>query len=487
MRHSRLLTVFGAAAALVAACTARPIQVEEPESAPELRFSISESAFTVDVDSTVFFGAEILRGSNLTTSWSVNGEKVAGTPSVKWTFRELGVSTVRFLASNSLGNVEKEYTVTVLGIPLVVEYSREETSLDAVVGTPLEMSVTVLSGDKSTLHSWTLDGVQVGDAPLFSKTFTEEETGTHTLVYHGVNVDGESASRTWTVTVVDLPLEVNFTPAQESLEAMETTKLNFTAAIVHGRAGAVYSWKVDGETVCSEAAYTHVCGAPGSYSVSVEVTNAIGEKAFRSWTLTVTEKKALSLVFCDFESFDMGPGIGGYFIGNVAGGASVTQVAENPCKSASNPSAKVLLDRGSIMNQNNTTSGYFKFKINTFPDGVTAVPDREKLTRIRVKIYLGNCGYTPLLQEDTKSTRSAPSEINGIPFDTMNPTMEAWNAAIKTDDWNIFTYDLTTGKYSDQVNNLNQVSQVQFRVFVNFNNQNQKPADVYFDDIEFLE
>ena len=69
----------------------------------------------------------------------------------------------------------------------------------------------------------------------------------------------------------------------------------------------------------------------------------------------------------------------------------------------------------------------------------------------------------------------------------MNPTMEAWNAAIKTDDWNIFTYDLTTGKYSDQVNNLNQVSQVQFRVFVNFNNQNQKPADVYFDDIEFLE
>lgn len=486
MMKQGLLIVLGATAAFMAACTPEAAQKVDPV-APEFKFSIAESSFSVDVDSTVFFGAELLKGTDVKTVWSVNGEKIAGTPSVKWTFSELGVSVVNFQASNSLGKVEKEYIVTVLGIPLVVSYSVEDSQVEAVVGTPLEIAVTVVSGDKSTVHSWMLDDEPVGDTPSFSKTFMEEEIGTHILSYYGENIDGESASKEWAITVVDLPLEVNFTPAEDAVESMETRSVNFAASIVHGATGATYSWKVDGEEVSTESTYVFDCTAQGVFTVSATVTNLIGEKAEKTWTLTVTEKETLSLLFCDFESYEVGPGIGSYFIGNVASGVSVTQVVENPYKTATNSSNKVLVDRGSIMNQNNTTSGYFKFKINTFPDGVTNVPDRANYTKIRVKIYLGECGYTPLLQEDNKSTKSTPSEINGIPFDTMNPTMDAWNAAIKTNDWNVFTYDFTTGKYSNQVNDLSQTSQVQFRVFVNFNNQNQKPVDVYFDDIEFLE
>ena len=221
--------------------------------------------------------------------------------------------------------------------------------------------------------------------------------------------------------------------------------------------------------------------------VSCSVTNAIGETADRNWTVNVAEKSERSLLFDNFEGYEIGPGIGSYYIGNVAGGVSVTQVVENPFKTAVNSSSKVLGDMGSIMNPNNSTSGYFKFKVNTMPDGKTEVPDRARYTKVRVKVYIGESGYTPLLQEDNKSTKSTPSIINGIEFDTMNPTLDAWNAAIKTNDWNVFVYDLTSGKYSGEVNNLAQTGQFQFRVFVNFNNQNQKPADIYFDDIEFVE
>ena len=171
MMKQGLLIVLSVVAAFVVACTPEAAPKEDPV-APEFSFLIAETSFSVDVDSTVFFGAELLKGTDVQTVWSVNGEKVAGTPSVKWTFSELGVFTVNFQASNSLGKVEKEYTVTVLGIPLVVSYSVEAPQVQAVVGSPLEIAVNVVSGDTSTVHSWTLDDEPVSDIPSFSKTFT---------------------------------------------------------------------------------------------------------------------------------------------------------------------------------------------------------------------------------------------------------------------------------------------------------------------------
>ena len=474
------LSLFTAA---FAACTADP-DIREEAAAPEFRFSLPETSFSVDVDSTVLFAAEMVKGTRVKTSWSVNGEKVAGTPSVKWKFTELGVSTVSFLASNSLGKVEKEYTVTVTGIPLKVRYSIPEDAAEAIVGTSFEVSVLVEGGDKGTVHAWTLDGAAIGDGLSISRTFTEEEIGTHTLEYKGRNSDGMTASKTWTITVRDLPLEVGFLPAETEITQMETKQVNFSATIVHGATGAVWSWKVDGTEVSTGSAYTHTCNAQGVFTVSATVTNAIGEKAEKTWTLTVTEKTIQSLLFDNFES--TAPGVSSFYIGNNVGGVSILQVVENPYKTAANPSDKVLVDKGSMMS--GSSSGYFKFKVTTYPDAVTPVPERSTYTKVRVKVYLGTTGFTPLLQADiTGNPRSAPSVINGVAFDPVSPSLSAWNAAIKTDDWNVLVYDFSNSKYGDSMNHLGNTEQLQFRVFVDFNNSGKAGADVYFDDFEFIE
>ena len=462
-------------------------QVSETPQAPKVEFSLAESTLNVKVDDAVEFKATIVEGTNVACVWTVDGEKVASTPSVTWKFTKVGASAVHFEASNDLGKVEKDYTVNVAGIPLEISYSVPEDAVEAVIGTPFTVELTITGGDKQTVHEWKLDGNDSGNGLSFSKTFTEEEIGPHTLVYNGENADGMTATKTWSITVKDLPLEVAFTPNDAPANPMVGDNVKFSAEILHGAAGAAYSWKVNDKEVATTADYSFSCAEEGEFRVNCAVTNGAGEKAEKTWTLTVVPKSEKKLLFDNFESYEVGPGIGSYYIGNVAGGVSVTQVVENPFKTSVNYSDKVLVDKGSIMNQNNTTSGYFKFKINTMPDAVTEVPNRADYTKIRVKIYLGDCGYTPLLQEDNKSTKSAPSEINGIAFDTANPTMDAWNAAIKTNDWNVFVYDFGSSKYSTAVNNLSQTNQVQFRVFVNFNNQNQKPADVYFDDIEFVE
>lgn len=190
-----------------------------------------------------------------------------------------------------------------------------------------------------------------------------------------------------------------------------------------------------------------------------------------------------TLMYDNFENTELG--VSTYYKGNNVGGVSVMQIVENPYKTAVNGSDKVLIDKGSMMTW--SSSGYFTFKIDTTPAGVALSSTvRAQYTKVKVKVYVGTTGFTPLLQEDAKSTRSTPCEINGVAFDTANPTMAAWNAAIKTNDWNVFVYDLTGSKYSADVNDLAGTTQLQFRVFVDFNNNGKAGQDVYFDDIEFI-
>ena len=274
---------------------------------------------------------------------------------------------------------------------------------------------------------------------------------------------GMTASKTWSVEVADLPLEVNYSPSKTELEAMVGDNVNFTVSIVHGAIGASTVWKLDDVQVEVEdpSKYTYTGEAEGTHTISVTITNAAGESDSRSWTLTVVPKTEKKLLFDNFESAEVG--VNAYYIGNNVGGVSILQTVENPYKTDANSSDKVLVDKGSMMT--NTSSGYFKFKIDTYPDGTTAITadDRALYTRFRCKVYIGSTGFTPLLQEDNKSTKSTPSEIN------------------------VFVYDFTNPKYSSEVNNLSQTNQLQFRVFVDFNNNGKAGQDVYFDDFEFLE
>ena len=108
-------------------------------------------------------------------------------------------------------------------------------------------------------------------------------------------------------------------------------------------------------------------------------------------------------MFDNFENSALGESL--YYKGNNVGGVSILQVVENPYKTSVNSSSKVLVDKGSMMTNN--SSGYFTFKVTTYPDGVTAIPESEraKYTRFRVKIYLGSTSI-PLCSEMYSARRT---------------------------------------------------------------------------------
>lgn len=486
MRY-RIVLAAALLLAVLFACTSENTDTRTTKPvAPKVEFSIQEESFEVMVDSTVAFVAKITQGTDVACAWYIDNAKVAGTPSLIWRFDKTGIFIVRFEASNELGKEERQYIVRVKGIPLEVEFSVPAGDAEAIVGTPFEIVANVIGGDVQTEHYWNLDGVEEQSSATFSRTFTDAEIGLHAVLYMGKNTYEESASAFWSINVKDLPLEVSYSPADEVVDAMEGDELSFKATPVHGATGISYSWKLNGTEVCTESEYKHDCSAQGSFTLTLDIANAAGESTSRTWTLNVAEKTERHLLFDDFESSSLGESA--YYKGNNVGGVSILQVVENPYKTSANSSSKVLVDKGSMMT--NSSSGYFTFKVTTYPDGVTQIPESEraKYTKFRVKIYLGTTGFTPLLQADiTLNPRSAPSLINGVEFDPVNPSLTAWNAAIKTNDWNELVYDFSNSKYGDSMNRLSNTGQLQFRVFVDFNNSGKAGADVYFDDFEFVE
>ena len=488
------IAIFFLAMAGLAACQGKEPVEELRIASPEAEFTITGAPATdvvdIDVDSTLSFVADITNTDVYTCSWSIDEETVSELPSFIYTFVTPGSFDVKFLAANEKGRLEKNFTVNVAGVPLEVEYSCEADTVSARIGETVELSVTVLAGDKNTVHSWKIDGEELSSSNVFAKSF--DTPGKYTLNHFAINRDSMTASRSWVLDISDLPLEVTFTPKEQSITSFVGDVVNFSAAVTSGVFGVGFAWTVDGAEAGTDKTLEQKFDSTGEHKVAVKVTNAQGDSASNEWTVEVSERpvdpgtdpEAGTYIFDDFESSTVGVP-SAFYIGNSVGGVNVMKVVDNPYKTASNSSSKVLVDEGSLITW--SSSAYFKFTITARPDGTEfSSSERAGYNRLRVKIWVGESGFTPLLQEDSRSTRSTPSEINGVAFDTANPSLSAWNAAIKTNDWNVFVYDLTGPKYSDEVANFAATEQLQFRVAVDFNNNGKMPKDIYFDDITFL-
>lgn len=543
---------------------------EQPAVMPQVTFPVTESAVSAYVDDAVRFEAVIESPGPLSCGWFVDGKLAASTASMTYVFKTKGTYDVRFEASNTAGKVGKDYSVTVEGSPLKVEFSNEAETVSCLPGEEVLITATVVAGDKEVVHEWKVGDEVVSTTAEFKHTF--DEMGSYTVTYRGVNADEVSVNRTWTVTVDELPLEIEFSVTDATISCVQGNEVAITATVknggtglVHawkvgdevvsttaefkrtfdeagtftvsyrgvngkgeektsswtvgveekpleiefskadgstlrsaagdevvitatvkgGATGLVHAWKVRGDAVSAAAEFRHTFDAAGTYAVTYEGVNAKGEKKNASWTVEVSED-AVGYMFENFESRDALPG---HFInGNAA--IEGTTLQENPYKTAVNPSNKVLRD---LLLKESGTSGYFDM-------GFSHLTDRSKYRAIRVKVYLGKNLYYPRMQinvlPDGKKNK-LPSKINGQPF-TSSMKEADWKALIKTDDWNVFVYDLIDCGYQNAdgstVTNFGDITAVQFRPLSNFTGGSMSGRDeetnnrtVYYDDFEFLE
>ena len=445
----------------------------EPQQ-PQVRFDREAGNFSVTVDEAISFEAVILSSGPVSCEWKVDGEKVASTPSMRYPFKAVGTYAVSFRAYNVVGEVSRDWTVQVNGIPLVISFAPEEESLSCVMKETLAFKATVRSGDKGVEHRWSLaEEVLSTTAEL---QYSPQTAGTTVISYRGTNSDGFIVTRSWTVVAGELPLEIELSDPSAQIVSRAGEMLTLTATVINGGAGIVHTWTLDGVADGTEATWTYTFAAAGTHTLRYEAVNAKQERFSHEWTLYIQQADPrISHLYADFES-----GLPSNFSGN----DRALSVVANPHVSLSNPSAKVLSDN--MSSSTTSTSGYVQINPIASFDGKAAS------TVIRVKIWLGKAAYYPYLQVIRDGNpRHLPARINGSDFTGSNRTQEHWEELILRDDWNVFEYDIS--EYG--LTSCADVVQIQLRPFSKWNGNNidagaaseTNPRLVYYDDIEFVE
>ena len=210
--------------------------------------------------------------------------------------------------------------------------------------------------------------------------------------------------------------------------------------------------------------------------------NGLGLKLERAEVYNLgTVKKTSDFVFDGFES------VASISSDDYTGNTGALSVVANPFKTSANNSDKVL--KNDMSGSTGSTSGYIQAKTASnngytkFPSGVRANYDK-----IRVKIYLGTNEYYPRMRRGSNPA-VLPAKLNGVTIDPDN--IATWTSAVKTDDWNIFEWNIS--QIESTWSSLTNMQTIELRPFVNWAGSNTSGFDdttnnrlIYVDEITFI-
>jgi len=462
---SRRLTSFAGALLLAAACTTTP----EPMSytAPKVEFGTQSEGINAELGQTLTFVATVTEGEKVKCSWTVDGVLESSSQTFEYTFFEAGTHSVVFEASNGSGEVRKEYTVTVSDVFSVSLSIGDSTFVNR--GQNQTLAVVAIVGSGSGIsHEWKVDGAVVCNDAVFS-TFVLSEARDYTVTYNGSNAVG-SYTKTFTVKVRELPLQVSFSESGSSIDMTADQKLYLLATPLYGGIVAEQKWSLDGSPI-SSAAEINVSVEEGTHTLSYFGKNASGDEVNKTWTVTVGPKQRTPYVLLDFED--------GQVPSTIKGNDGALSVQENKYKTNTNKSSWVLMNNMAASTFG--TSGLVHFNSIPFES-----EQKQKLMSCALKIYLGENSYYPRFLFNKSGDAYLPLLINGKTYSS-----EAeWKALVKTSDWNVLEWNVSQmGKSS-----FKDLTGITIRCFVDYANVNKSGLDektnnrkVYIDDVVFYE
>ena len=427
----------------------QPVQYK----APEVEFTMPSEVIDAKVGDPVPFSAKVVAGDKVSTGWYINDVLTSSSQSFKYVFEEAGRYTVRFEARNGAGVVSREYTVNVSDILSIALSTGDSTRVVRLQLEYLKIAAVVDYG-KDVEHEWSVDGEVLCNEAFFG-TFRLAEARVYNVHYRGSNASG-SFSKDVEISVIERPLEIEFSNTDEIIAMLAGRTLSITATALFGGTGLQQTWYLDGEPAGTAAVFSHYFAAGGEYSLRYEAVNAKGETVTRNWKVNVTSTGRL---FDDFEA----DAIGSWF--NLGENQPGIELVENPHKGGINTSDKCLRDK---VYGSGGTSGYFTLKAPKMLSDKGF--DVSEFSGIRFLVYLGKNKYYPRVDYGgTKYPSITPPKFNG--------------------EWELLEYKLPEGTTFDNTKN------IVFRMMLNEAGSNisggnvdaeENNRTVYIDDIEFF-
>ena len=308
------------------ATTTQTVTVDDP---PTVALTAPTSPAVTQPNQPVSFSASGTAadagGSIASYSWNFgdgstdNGDSNATTTH---TYASPGTYTATVTATDDLGvsSAPVSTTVTVDATPTAAFTS---SPTDPNPGGPVSFDAsgsTDSVGDHPT-YSWNFGDTSAngpGTSTLEDPTYSYPNPGTYTVRLTVTNDAGQSATTTQTVTVDDPPTA---TLAASTTLTTPGSAVSFTSTAASPAAGGsitAYSWNFgDGSTLTgTNAEPTHAYASPGTYAVTLTVTDDLGV------TFTASTRVAVDAAPTPVFTASSNPATAGSAVGFNAGGSS---------------------------------------------------------------------------------------------------------------------------------------------------------------------
>jgi hypothetical protein len=264
-----------------------------------LSVSISPTSVTLDVGQSKLFNSTVSGGTSpYAYKWYLNGSVISGATSGSYTFTPSSHGHYNFFlnVTDSVSMKAQSNTVTAtVNSALSVTISPSSVTLD--VGQSQTFTSSVSGGTSPFTYQWYLDGSAVSGATGTSYTYSPSSFGSYTVylnVTDSASTPVTAQSNTASVTVNSAP-SIIISPISATMDVGQSQQ--FVSSVSGGTTPYTYQWYLNGVAVsgATSAAWTFTPSSAGSYTIRVQVTDAVSGTASASVTVTVNSALTVSI------------------------------------------------------------------------------------------------------------------------------------------------------------------------------------------------
>lgn len=196
-----------------------------------------------------------------------------------------GTFSVSVLVTDSFG---RTITVGLTEIvdPMITATPSANATGGSDVGGAVSFTGTTGGGSGGDTYSWSFqDGGHGGSAATQDAAFTFAHAGTYNVYFNvtdslGFQIDTHMV---WTIYPT-----LAATPTASTLSPTTATSVSFNAGATGGTPALTYAWTFGDSSTSTGATPSHTYSSAGTYTVTVTVRDAYGEKVTKMLTVTVT-------------------------------------------------------------------------------------------------------------------------------------------------------------------------------------------------------
>lgn len=307
----KVANAFGESAEMV-----REITIRQGASAPTN--VVIDVPTSIEVGQTVtFYGvaesSTPITGYQWTFAGATPAKSNAEAPQVTWT--KAGSFKVTLVVSNAVGaSVPKEVVVNVTKKGSAPTNVQIDAPTEAFVGDQVPLFCSAESSVVLTGHRWTIEGVTPSTSTQEALVVVWSTPGTYTIKVAVSNEFGQSEEVSKTITIKAKGTAPTGVRIDAPREAFVGDKVSFYSAVETTAILTGHSWTFEGTTPATSSDETPIVtwSKPGTYRVTVVVSNTYGKSSPAVHTITIKAKGTVPTVTIDAPS-EVNVGDGVYF------------------------------------------------------------------------------------------------------------------------------------------------------------------------------